>query len=313
MERLKSAVKFIQGFVDNMGKKHMSAYAAQAAYFIILSFIPFMLLLMTSIKYTPLTREEVINVVMQVCPESFEGFIRGIVWEVYAKSLGVVPISALIALWSAGKGIQALTNGFNSIYQVQETRNFFVTRVRSVVYTLVFVIAIILTLILQVFGNSLQRELSSRFPVLDRLVTTIISMRVMISLFLLSLVFVMMYKFIPNRKATFRSQLPGAVLSAVCWSAFSFFFSLYVDFFSVTSNMYGSMTTIVLILLWMYFCMMFVMIGAQVNYYFEEQFRWIRQAAAETIRKEYQLLTREEEEEDPEEEEQEGEKEKRNS
>ena len=313
MERLKSAVKFIQGFVDNMGKKHMSAYAAQAAYFIILSFIPFMLLLMTSIKYTPLTREEVINVVMQVCPESFEGFIRGIVWEVYAKSLGVVPISALIALWSAGKGIQALTNGFNSIYQVQETRNFFVTRVRSVVYTWVFVIAIILTLILQVFGNSLQRELSSRFPVLDRLVTTIISMRVMISLFLLSLVFVMMYKFIPNRKATFRSQLPGAVLSAVCWSAFSFFFSLYVDFFSVTSNMYGSMTTIVLILLWMYFCMMFVMIGAQVNYYFEEQFRWIRQAAAETIRKEYQLLTREEEEEDPEEEEQEGEKEKRNS
>lgn len=313
MERLKSAVKFIQGFVDNMGKKHMSAYAAQAAYFIILSFIPFMLLLMTSIKYTPLTREEVINVVMQVCPESFEGFIRGIVWEVYAKSLGVVPISALIALWSAGKGIQALTNGFNSIYQVQETRNFFVTRVRSVVYTLVFVIAIILTLILQVFGNSLQRELSSRFPVLDRLVTTIISMRVMISLFLLSLVFVMMYKFIPNRKATFRSQLPGAVLSAVCWSAFSFFFSLYVDFFSVTSNMYGSMTTIVLILLWMYFCMMFVMIGAQVNYYFEEQFRWIRQAAAETIRKEYQLLTREEEEEDPEEEDQEGGKEKRNS
>ena len=313
MERLKSAVKFIQGFVDNMGKKHMSAYAAQAAYFIILSFIPFMLLLMTSIKYTPLTREEVINVVMQVCPESFEGFIRGIVWEVYAKSLGVVPISALIALWSAGKGIQALTNGFNSIYQVQETRNFFITRVRSVVYTLVFVIAIILTLILQVFGNSLQRELSSRFPVLDRLVTTIISMRVMISLFLLSLVFVMMYKFIPNRKATFRSQLPGAVLSAVCWSAFSFFFSLYVDFFSVTSNMYGSMTTIVLILLWMYFCMMFVMIGAQVNYYFEEQFRWIRQAAAETIRKEYQLLTREEEEEDPEEEDQEGEKEKRNS
>lgn len=291
----------------------MSAYAAQAAYFIILSFIPFMLLLMTSIKYTPLTREEVINVVMQVCPESFEGFIRGIVWEVYAKSLGVVPISALIALWSAGKGIQALTNGFNSIYQVQETRNFFVTRVRSVVYTLVFVIAIILTLILQVFGNSLQRELSSRFPVLDRLVTTIISMRVMISLFLLSLVFVMMYKFIPNRKATFRSQLPGAVLSAVCWSAFSFFFSLYVDFFSVTSNMYGSMTTIVLILLWMYFCMMFVMIGAQVNYYFEEQFRWIRQAAAETIRKEYQLLTWEEEEEDPEEEDQEGEKEKRNS
>ena len=68
MEKIKKAVKFIQGFAVNLGEKHMSAYAAQAAYFIILSFIPFMLLLMTSIKYTPLTREEVINVVMQVFP-----------------------------------------------------------------------------------------------------------------------------------------------------------------------------------------------------------------------------------------------------
>ena len=313
VEKIKKAVKFIQGFAVNLSEKHMSAYAAQAAYFIILSFIPFMLLLMTSIKYTPLTREEVINVVMQVFPENFEGFIRGIVGEVYAKSLGVVPISALIALWSAGKGIQALTNGFNTIYQVQETRNFIVTRIRSVIYTLIFVIAIVLTLILQVFGNSLQRELSNRFPFLDRLVTTIISMRLLISLGLLSLVFLMLYKFIPNRKATFRSQLPGAVLSAVCWSTFSFFFSIYLDFFNNAANMYGSMTTIVLILLWMYFCMIFVMIGALVNYYFEEQFHWIHQSAIEAVRKEYQLLTREEDEEETKEEEQEEKKEKRNS
>ena len=313
VEKIKKAVKFIQGFAVNLSEKHMSAYAAQAAYFIILSFIPFMLLLMTSIKYTPLTREEVINVVMQVFPENFEGFIRGIVGEVYAKSLGVVPISALIALWSAGKGIQALTNGFNTIYQVQETRNFIVTRIRSVIYTLIFVIAIVLTLILQVFGNSLQRELSNRFPFLDRLVTTIISMRLLISLGLLSLVFLMLYKFIPNRKATFRSQLPGAVLSAVCWSTFSFFFSIYLDFFNNAANMYGSMTTIVLIMLWMYFCMIFVMIGAQVNYYFEEQFHWIHQSAIEAVRKEYQLLTREEDEEETKEEEQEEKKEKRNS
>ena len=313
VEKIKKAVKLIPGFPVNLSEKHMSAYAAQAAYFIILSFIPFMLLLMTSIKYTPLTREEVINVVMQVFPENFEGFIRGIVGEVYAKSLGVVPISALIALWSAGKGIQALTNGFNTIYQVQETRNFIVTRIRSVIYTLIFVIAIVLTLILQVFGNSLQRELSNRFPFLDRLVTTIISMRLLISLGLLSLVFLMLYKFIPNRKAIFRSQLPGAVLSAVCWSTFSFFFSIYLDFFNNAANMYGSMTTIVLILLWMYFCMIFVMIGAQVNYYFEEQFHWIHQSAIEAVRKEYQLLTREEDEEETKEEEQEEKKEKRNS
>ena len=159
----------------NMNKNHVSAYSAQAAYFIILSFIPFMLLLMTSVRYTPLNRQEVINAVMQICPESFETFIQGIVNEVYEKSLTVVPLSGVIALWSAGKGIQSLTNGFNCIYQVKETRNYIVTRIRSVFYTLVFVIAIILTLILQVFGNSLQRELSKHLPFLDKLVSMIIS------------------------------------------------------------------------------------------------------------------------------------------
>ena len=91
--------------MDSMNERHVTAYAAQAAYFIILSFIPFMLLLMTSVKYTPLTKTEVVNAVLQVCPENFETFIQSIVNEVYEKSLGVVPISAVIAMWSAGKGI----------------------------------------------------------------------------------------------------------------------------------------------------------------------------------------------------------------
>ena len=209
----------------------------------------------------------------------------------------------MLALWSAGKGIQALTNGFNSIYQIQETRNYFATRIRAVFYTLVFIIAIISTLILQVFGNTLQRELSKQFPFLEQIFAMIISMRVVITLSILCLVFLLMYKFIPNRRATFRSQLPGALLCAVCWSAFSFGFSLYVDFNNGFSNMYGSMTTIVLILLWLYFCMMFVMLGAQVNHYFEEKFRWLHQIAAETIRKEYEQFMRPEEDEEEKEEE----------
>lgn len=293
-------LRTIIGFMQKMGRDHTSAYAAQAAYFIILSFIPFMLLLMTSVKYTPLTKEEVVWGVMHVCPESFYEFISSIVNEVYAKSLAVVPLSAVIALWSAGKGIQSLTNGFNCIYQVKETRNFLLTRIRAILYTLVFVISIVLTLVLQVFGNSLQRELSKKLPFLNTLMTMIISMRLVITLTMLFLVFLLMYKFIPNRKATFRSQIPGAMLSAVCWLAYSFGFSLYFDFYSGTSNMYGSMTSVVLILLWLYICMMFVMIGAQVNHYFEEKFRWVHQVAVETLQKELYQLTHSEEEEEEE-------------
>lgn len=309
MKGFRKVVETIKGFINSMNKNHTTAYAAQAAYFLILSFIPFMLLLMTSVKYTPLTRDEVIQAVMQVCPENFDSFIRGIVNEVYEKSLGVVPVSAVIAMWSAGKGIQALTNGFNCIYQVEETRNYLMTRIRSVFYTLAFMLAIVLTLTLQVFGNSLQRELSRHLPFLDRLVSMIIGMRVVITLLTLCMVFLLLYKFIPNRKATFWSQFPGAVLSSLFWSGFSFCFSIYIDVYNGAANMYGSMTTIVLVLLWLYFCMMFVMMGAQVNHYFEEKFRWIHDTAKEAVRREYYQLTRPEvEEEDAEEE-----KEKRSS
>ena len=309
MKGFRKVVETIKGFINSMNKNHTTAYAAQAAYFLILSFIPFMLLLMTSVKYTPLTRDEVIQAVMQVCPENYDSFIRGIVNEVYEKSLGVVPVSAVIAMWSAGKGIQALTNGFNCIYQVEETRNYLMTRIRSVFYTLAFMLAIVLTLTLQVFGNSLQRELSRHLPFLDRLVSMIIGMRVVITLLTLCMVFLLLYKFIPNRKATFWSQFPGAVLSSLFWSGFSFCFSIYIDVYNGAANMYGSMTTIVLVLLWLYFCMMFVMMGAQVNHYFEEKFRWIHDTAKEAVRREYYQLTRPEvEEEDAEEE-----KEKRNS
>lgn len=303
MKGFRKVVETIKGFINSMNKNHTTAYAAQAAYFLILSFIPFMLLLMTSVKYTPLTRDEVIQAVMQVCPENFDSFIRGIVNEVYEKSLGVVPVSAVIAMWSAGKGIQALTNGFNCIYQVEETRNYLMTRIRSVFYTLAFMLAIVLTLTLQVFGNSLQRELSRHLPFLDRLVSMIIGMRVVITLLTLCMVFLLLYKFIPNRKATFWSQFPGAVLSSLFWSGFSFCFSIYIDVYNGAANMYGSMTTIVLVLLWLYFCMMFVMMGAQVNHYFEEKFRWIHDTAKEAVRREYYQLTRPEvEEEDAEEE-----------
>lgn len=170
------------GFQEVSVKSMYRLMLLQAAYFIILSFIPFILLLMTSIRYTQLNREEVVGAIMQVIPDNLHEFIQGIVDEVYNKSVSIVPVSAVMAIWSSGKGVQALTNGFNCIYSVYETRNYILTRIRSAAYTLLFVIGIILTLTLQVFGNTLQRELRRHFPFLNKLVSMIISMRLVITL-----------------------------------------------------------------------------------------------------------------------------------
>lgn len=288
---MKQYLKIIFGFMDRLKQDHVAAFAAQAAYFILLSFIPFLMLLLTMVQYIPPIRDQkiVTDMLLQIMPDTgdFRDFLLNIISEVYAKGTAVVPVSAIITLWSAGKGVQALTNGVNAIYHVKETRNYVVMRIRSAIYTLFFIIAVIVSLVLLVFGNSIQNLLSRYIPVLGRITAYIIGMRTVISLCILVCIFLLVYKFLPNRKAGWKTQIPGAVISAVAWSLYSLGFSIYIDVYDGLSNMYGSLTTVILILLWLYFCMYIMLIGAEINAYFEDRFRQLRQMATEKIRTEY--------------------------
>ncbi len=278
-------IRVIRGFLRRFNEDHVGAYAAQSAYFILLSFIPFVLLLVTLVQYTPLTQEIVTTALVRIVPEEFSSFVEGVVREIFGKSPAYVPLSAVIALWSAGKGVNALTNGLNCVYRVEETRGYLINRLRSTVYTLIFVVAVALTLILLVFGNQIQAGIAARFPMIAKVTSFIIGMRTFITLVFLGLVFLLIYKFVPNRRASFKSQIPGAMVSAVAWSLFSLAFSVYIDFTPGSINMYGSLTTLVLIMLWLYFCMWILLIGAEINSYFEDKLRWLESAALTRLRK----------------------------
>lgn len=279
------AADAVKGFLNRAFRDHVSAYAAQAAYFIILSFIPFILFLLTIVRYTPLTQVMVRQVIAEICPENFRGLVLSIVNEVYGKTSAVVPITLLLSLWSSGKGVQAITNGLNTIYHVEETRDWLTTRLWSVFYTFAFVVAVIVSLVLLVFGNSLQKSLTLWQPWLGRLIAQIIGARTLTAFLFLMAVFLALYKVLPNRKATFKSQMPGAFITAVAWMVFSYAFSLYYTFFPNTLNMYGSFATIILIMLWMYICMNIVLYGAEVNAYFENSFRDAQKHAREWMGK----------------------------
>ena len=263
-------VRTIIGFKNRAFRDHVSAYAAQAAYFIILSFIPFIMFLLTIVRYTPLTKDMIKQVFIEICPDNFHGLVIAVVNEVYKKTSAALPITLLLSLWSSGMGLQAITNGLNSIYHVKETRGWLTTRLWSVFYTLVFVLAVVVSLVLLVFGNSLQKSLTLKWPWMGRLIGQIIGARTLVAFLALMFVFLALYKALPNRKATFKSQMPGAFLTAVAWMAFSYAFSLYYTFFPNTLNIYGSFATIILIMLWMYVCMNIVLYGAEVNAYFEK-------------------------------------------
>lgn len=257
-------------FARHLNKDHVSAYATASAYFIILSFLPFLLLLMTSVKYTPLTKNMVIDVLCSITPEGFHFLLKAIINEIYSISLAVVPVSAIIALWSAGKGMQSITKGLNVIYQVEETRFYIILRLRAIFYTLILLLVIIVTLVLMVFGNRIQHHLAIYFPFISKLTSMLLNLRVIIVTVCLSIVFVGMYHLLPNHHIPLRYHIPGAILASVSWSLCSFAFSIYIDYVETRNTMYGSLTTIVLVLLWMYFCMYLILIGAEVNMFFKE-------------------------------------------
>ena len=217
--------------MERVSGDHVGAYATQAAYFLIMSFIPCILFLTTLVRYTPLTYNVVRDAIVAFIPENLQSFVLGIVVDVYKRSTAIVPLSAIVALWSAGKGMQSIINGLNTIYHVKETRNWLLTRIYAVFYTLSLVIAVIVSLLMLVLGNEIQKVVSKYIPFLGKVLGKILGARALLVFGVLFLVFLMLYKVLPNRKATFKSQIPGALIIAVAWSIFSYGFSFILEIF----------------------------------------------------------------------------------
>lgn len=278
----------LMGFVNRTGEDHVSAYAAQAAFFMIMSFVPFVMFLTAMIKYTPLTYGMMRQAIISVIPENLQEAVMGIVADIYNRNTTVYSITSVaVALWSSGKGVMSLINGLNTIYHVHETRNWLLKRIQSVFYTFLFVIALIASLLMLVLGNRIQMILTKHIPFLAQIIGKIIGARTLIVFSALFFIFLLLYKFLPNRKASFRSQVPGALLTAVAWSLFSYGFSLYFSFFPGINNMYdGSLAAIIMVMMWVYVCMNLLLYGAEINAYFEKQFRQAKKSVQELLARE---------------------------
>ncbi|MDO5101273.1 MAG: YihY/virulence factor BrkB family protein, partial [Eubacteriales bacterium] len=196
---------------------HVGAYAAQSAYFFMLCLIPILLLMITMVQYTPVTKADVMTAAMQVFSSSVHTMITSIINQVYNRSRAIIPLTALVALWSAGKGVMAMATGLNGVYRCRETRNYVVIRIRSTIYTIFFLLVIISLLVLGVFGNLLQMVVQEHVPVMERMATKWIQLREVITFPVLILFILMIYKFLPNKKHRIREQIVGAFAAATGW------------------------------------------------------------------------------------------------
>lgn len=273
-------IRFIDEFMSKMKKDDLSAHAASAAFFMFLSIFPILMLLCSILPYTHISEADLMRVVTDLLPSAIDPLAISIIGELYEKSAAVISISAVFIIWSAAKGILALLRGLNAVQDVDETRNYFVLRFWSSIYTLILLVLIVFTLIVVVFGNSIIRKFFSGLPDVQYVAVLLMPFRYLVVIVALAIVFACMYALIPNRKNKIMDKVPGAIFASLGWAVFSWAFSLYVERFGAF-DMYGSLTTIVIIMLWLYFCMYILLLGDEMNYVFQPLIHSVRERRKE--------------------------------
>lgn len=252
-------------FVKDCNEKYLSASAANAAYFIMLSFIPCTILLTTLVQYTGLERMDLIRFFQRIVPSSAMVLVSSIINQAYKQTTATISMSAVMALISAGQGMMALTQGLQLIYGVKEKRGFIVARIRATIYTVLLLVFVILYLFVGVFGTSISSYIVKKFPIASYAVGIFRSFKTIGLTLFSGVVFALIYRFVVKSSLKFHHHIPGAVLASAAWYCVSSILSWYVVEFQGFSNMYGSLTTIVLLMLWLYFGMYIILLGAEIN------------------------------------------------
>ncbi len=257
-ERVVKTVRKAAAYVREM---NIPVYAAHASFFITLSAFPMLLLLVSILRYTGISVDTLTQALEGVIPSALIPFVKKQILGAYQSTTGtLLSLSALIALWSASRGIYGLRKGLNAVYKVQQKRNWLYTRGISVLYTFAFLVVLLLTLVLQVFETALLQFLSGGWA-------GIINLRFFLLLFLQTAVFTAMYMVLPNNRNKLSDSFPGAVFSSTGWLILSDLYSRYVENFPRYANIYGSVYALALSMLWLYCCVTILFYGGALNVY----------------------------------------------
>ncbi|MBE6843436.1 MAG: YihY/virulence factor BrkB family protein [Ruminococcus sp.] len=276
---MKRLIEVIRSFTDTLRKDNISSYAASSAYFFMLSFIPLIMLFVSFINYTDITREQILRFTSDFFPEIIHLIISAVISEVYDRSTASISFSALFTLWSAGKAIMAFKNGMHSIAQIKSKKNYFFLRLSGAFDTIVFVLIIIVSLILVVSGEKIESSEYVKKFFSSGLAGSVMHFRKVIIFFVSMFIFLISYKIIPDwekseliksGKIKFSELLPGALFSAFGWYGYSFVFSLYMKYSRGFANMYGSLSILTGVMLWLYGSMYLVLLGLEVNVFLKK-------------------------------------------
>ena len=198
----------VQETAKKINEDKITAYAAQTCYYLLLSFMPFIIALINIIHYFPVTSSDLLDLLENIIPQEFHPMLINIFTDIESSSsVALLSLTAIGLLWSAGKGFMTIKRCLNKINNCEYNRSWFIQRIFSSLYALILLLSIAASLLIIVFGEHLIAFLQNRLASLGgkfTIINAIFSNRLFLVPALLTLFFSVMYTFIPNKKKHIR-------------------------------------------------------------------------------------------------------------
>ena len=248
--------------------------AATITLFMVMSLFPMLMILLWLMSRMTLSPDVLLKMAASILPQEMMELVESIVIDLYEKSLSVsaLSITIIMALWSSSTGVSFLVTGLNRVYKREEQRNWFVHRALCLLYTGIFLLIILLVMVFLVYGSKFRVFLVSVWPVLEDWTVLITILQNGIAIGGMILFFLAVYNIFPQKRLPYRKQMPGAITATIGWYSFSAIYAIYIRNSKNLAFMYGSLSLIIVFLIWMYVCMNIVLIGGEINFLYNNRY-----------------------------------------
>lgn len=263
---LRKTVIFLVMFIKKIGDDDIFALGAQLAYYMVLSFIPFLMFLMTLVGFSHLNSDAVLNLLSNVMPTEAFNLIQSTVIEIVDREqTGLLWISIALAIWVSSSGFKAVIKGLNKAYGVKETRSYIELKLISMIYTILLALIVIATLFLFVFGDVIGDFFMKVLEHPEFIYYIWNMLRYVVVILIMILFFMFLYNATPCVRLGWLEVIPGAVITTLGWISISYIFAYYVNNFSNYSRLYGSLGAVFMFMTWMFITSMILILGGEIN------------------------------------------------
>lgn len=256
-------------FINGLFKGSISVRAAAIAFSFFLAIFPFILFIFTLIPYIPIAnfQTSLLDLFAEIIPPDTYVMVEKTIFEIVTKqNSGLLSLSFLLTFIFSTNGISAIIDGFNGSWHITETKTWIQQRLIAIFLMVVLSFLVVLAIALITMGSTfidwmiLKRLVASDFTVI---LLEIIQWIITLALTFFSVSF--LYYFGPARRKEYHFFSPGSILSTALLILGTLGFNYYITNFSNYNALYGSIGTLIIFLIWLFFNAFILMIGFELN------------------------------------------------